>query len=226
MALTLHFGCASLVHQELDPKLHYKRDIRIKVGDQEFEGAGVLPRADSYKIEIKAKGKLDLLTISSCHREFSAEKVSGGIFSDGRSYKYEYRPVPGIEDTRMCPLDIGGYEEAKGRHSWAFIDFVTKEATLQASVLCNGALQPPGVVTVCQSKAGLIQVIRFPVPVVVSPDPGCELGDKEHPATTDNMTFEFPIRLGKCVYLFKARDRQIHRHTAIGYESILIRGEP
>lgn len=205
--------------QGLDENMVYRRDAALKVNGVSADGTFVASRAPKYRIEISTKGNLDLLTITTCHREFSAEKLRSGFFGKNR-FEYEFIPVEGIEDVGGCPLAIGGYEAEKGRHSWAFVDFETPEATLPARVLCNGTDRQSRGVSICQSREGLLERIAFDVPVEVSPDPGCPL-----PPSIDKKLFEYPVNKGLCVYAFLARDGRFHRLTTIGYEGIVIRGE-
>lgn len=213
-------GCAS-VPQTLNQNLFYKRDMDIEVNGFKGEGVLVVPLSEVYKFDITSSGKLDLFTFESCHREESKEKAGqGGLFGDRKRVKLDYKPNPGIEDQGGCPVRLGGYEQDKGRHSWAFIDFETKEAKLPAVVKCNGSTWNSRGVTVCQSKAGLLQEIDFPVEVIVNPDPGCPM---ERPA--DLKKYSFKISLRECVYNFmeKQAPHREHRLTTVGYESILIR---
>ena len=94
--LALLASCSS-VPQVLDTNVFYRRDLPVTVvyevkvsnpetvptvGGNHFEGSGVLNNASHYTFIISPKGgaKMDLLTITTCHREFSGEKLSSGFF--------------------------------------------------------------------------------------------------------------------------------------------------
>jgi len=227
-------GCSSLVtepSQQLDPNTLYKRDMIVTVNGVTFEGVGVAPMLDVNQFHIIARGDLNLFVMSTCHRETTKESawnvqttVPDGLFGWGskkvdstREATFSYKPVVGIEDGIACPLELSGFDKA-GRHSWAFVDFVTKDMTLPGKIGCNGASRDFVGVEACQSRSGLYQTIDFPVPVMVSPDRGCEL-----PAQ-DSGRFKFPVNKGKCVYIFKeVKGPRLARITTIGYESILVR---
>lgn len=206
-------ACAS-VRQELNPDLFYKRDMSLEVNGVAGPGAVVAPLTRVVNIKGKAAGNLDLLTITTCHREYSAEL-------SGNDFKYTFTAVEGLEFDRFCPIEIGGFEKKQGRHSWGYIDFVTTAETLPATLRCNGEEIKGKTVTTCQSRFGLLQEIIFGEPVDVRPDKGCEL-----PMPDDRMTFVFPLAKKKCVYAFVtwANPKRIHRLVTLGYESILIRG--
>lgn len=206
----------------------YRRDMAINVDGVIYDGVGVLPARDVYKIHVQAQGNLDLFTFETCHREEVTEKawnVEGTerwLFfkrkiEKKREVKLEFRATPLEKD--YCPIILGGYEEKGGRHSWAFLDVQTKEAKLAAELSCNGEFRPSYGVSVCQAKAGLVQSIKFLVPVKVNPSAECDLGKSE------GDFFEFAISRGQCVYAFKSADGQIHRLTTIGYDQVKVRNQ-
>jgi len=217
--LWLIAGCSS-VPLKLDPKVMYKRDMKISFDGQSYSGVAVLPDKASHEITIETKGKLDLLTITTCHREFTAENLSsGGIFGKNK-YTFLYAPIPGIED-EYCPIDIGGYEALKGRHSWGFLDMKTKGENVEALLHCNGELKNVSGVSVCQSKLGLVEKINFSQEMAVAPSENCKTM-----ISPDLKSYEFEVAPGVCVYKFRSRDNQYHRLTTIGYEDIVIRENP
>jgi len=204
-----------------NPDKVYRRDMIITINGQTSEGVLVVRRAPIYQINVESKASLDLFTLQSCHRETLITDVKeSGIFARRSRVRLNYTPSAGIEDTGACPLQLGGYDKSQGKHSWAFVDFETPAETLEAQVFCNGDSSVNNGVSLCQSRAGLIQRMVFEKPVMVSPDPGCEL-----PAAANNIAFRFPIQKGICVYLFVEIDNphRAHRLTTIGYEEILIR---
>lgn len=220
LAALLCFQTACSVPQKLDPGTVYKRDMRLRVNGQRGTGTLVVPRASKYEIEIEARGKLDLFTLTTCHREVAAEEAwDKGFFKSKKEISTSFIPAMGLEYGNYCPVHFGGYEKSKGRHSWAFLDFETPEATLPASIKCDGRVYQSRGVTVCQSRAGLEQEVIFPVPVRVLPDPACPMV-----SGLADQVFRFPIVRDHCVYAFKEKTgKRVHRLTTIGYEQILIR---
>jgi hypothetical protein len=216
----LFLAACSNTDQNIDIKNYYRKDMTVKINGKKATGMVVAEPAPSYKIEIKAKGKLDLLTITSCHREVIKEHAGeGGLFGNRKKAKYEYIPVQGIETRYPCPLYIIGYEEQKQRHSFGLIQFESSEYTLIANVICNGKLTHATGASVCQSKAGLIQEIKFINSVNTSFDKDCAI-----PIPQDNKRFVFEIPEGECAYVFEDKSSgELHHLTTYGYNKILIR---
>ncbi len=211
-------GCAD-VAQQLRPDLFYQRDVRMRVNGESFQGVGVPLPSSRYRIEVSGAGKIDLVTFTSCGREFKYEPKTSGWFSQGNTYTYDFTPLQSIEDRTTCALDVGIYEKVGGRHGWGLIEFETDE-TVPATVFCNGEVKVFGGVSVCQSREGLIQKIVFDRKVKHSPDEKrCD-----NFKTTDEITFENVLPKGECNYQFCDRDGNCHKHVSLGYESILIRG--
>lgn len=206
----------------MDPDKIYRRDMALKVNGRAAEGVIVIPRASSYSFEIEARGKLDLFTLQSCSRELIIDAPkSDGIF--GKKTKLAFTVTPDdLEVQSACPFELAGYSKDTGKHSWAMVDFETPFERLPAKLNCNGVKIASGGVSLCQSRAGLIQRIEFAEDVVFSPDKDCEI-----PASKDNKVFEFPLRVGYCIYAFmtKKGEAKVHRLTTIGYEDIILRGE-
>lgn len=214
-------GC-STVAQRLDPKVHYRRDIDLVINGEKFEGVAVPKPSERYEIKIRMKGgaEANMLTITTCHREIVMDEPKTGFFARN-TVTYNYQPIKGIEDGTGCLIDIGAYNK-EGRHAWATIDLVSRLDTLSAMVKCNGDSTSAGGVSICQAKTGLIQKVSFPERVKVSPD-------NEHcnvMKSADGQNFEYVIPRGECSFYFGTKDGKFHRHTSMGYESILIREAP
>jgi hypothetical protein len=214
----LGLGCTTVRHNA-DPNVFYKRDMYIRINGDLFKGVAVAPLSHRYKFEITAKGKLDLFTFSTCHRDIAIEEAGeDGIFGNSRRVKYRYVPANNLEKHGMCPVLLGGYEKSRGRHSWGFVDFQTPERTVKATISCNGEVKETNGVSICQSKAGLIQKIMFEKEMIVSPDKKCPM------KKTKGLFFEYAINVGFCVFEFmEVESGNLHRHSTFGYEKILLR---
>lgn len=231
--LILFGGCSFFeppeVNQNLETKNFYRRDMVINGR----EGVAVLALSDKVSFHIEARGNLDLFTMVTCNQSQTKEKawnvkqkVRSGLFGWGRKLvdkqreiKFEYRPNE-LEKDGYCPIEFGGYEKDKGRHSWGFVDFQTPDATLPATLLCNGERIASKGVSICQSRAGLIQRIKFAEAVKVFPDVACNIGQ------TEGVVFEFELPRGQCVFRFRSTvTGREHRLTTLGFEKILIRGD-
>lgn len=231
MALT---ACASqaVENQELKTNKFYKRDMIVTINGTTFEGVAVAPMASKYDFHVEARGDLDMFLMTSCHKEEQKEKgwnvkkkVRSGLFGWGskkidlkREVKFSYIQNS-LEKDGDCTLELGGYENRKGRHSWAFIDFESEKYRLPAKMNCNGRTIKSKGTSVCQSRNGLIQDIEFPEDVIVADNNKCGIVAKKA------RRFEFPIPLGKCTAIFasKTLPTKFHKLTLLGYESLLIR---
>lgn len=216
-------GCAGLsVSQELDPKVYYKNDIKFVVNGMKGRGAIVVPLAKSYEIEITTPGKIDLIKITSCHRQVSTEDIPSGWFETGKKYKYTYTPNEPMENTGSCHLRVEAYEKGvEGRHSSGIIEFETPDEKLKARIQCNGVTSDRAGVSVCESWEGLVQSITFETQVKQYNNlERCRLEGSK-----DGKSFTFPMKNRECVYLFVSEDGQKHRMQTIGFEEVAIRSE-
>lgn len=219
--LALCCSCSTLqaLSNKAAPDTFYKRDMKITVNQTTGEGAIVVPFGAEYHFDIEAKGKLDLFTFQTCHREITKEKAGeGGLFGDKKRVKMVMVPVKGFEDVKTCPVELGGYEMARGRHSWGFVDFEHPSMLLNADVKCNGKAIVAHGVSVCQAREGLIQEISFNEDVRISPVERCPL------EKISERVYRHRSPVGRCVYAFVGKaSGQVHRHTSLGYEAILVR---
>jgi len=215
-------SCAT-VHQELDPEIYYKRDMQIKIDGEKYEGVAVIPNTKENEIEFKSAGKLDLFTFSTCHREITQEEAH--TFLNKKKVKLKYAPSSPDEFSGSCPIQVAGYD-IKGKHSFAFMDIKTKDATLPATIYCNGKILKNVGVSICQTKYELIERIVFTTEVVVSPENAKKDFCKNIVfETTDNKSFKFKMPRRECVYNFMeiAEPHREHRLDTIGYEEIPLR---
>ena len=205
-------GCSS-TQQKLDPLIYYKRDMEVRVNGFESIGTLVVPKDDEYKIRAKFRGKGDLVTLKTCHREVEVEKV-------GWRETFNFIPNKGIEDDGSCFLEIAAFEHKKGRHSWSLIDFETDLYKLPAQVKCNGSTYNSRGVTICQSKEKLVQEIVFPEDVELSEKAKCF--DRIEKPVGRRWLFHTPNR--ECTFIVRGKDSgRLHKVLLIGYEKIIIR---
>lgn len=219
LALLGLFSCASLVDQRINPDIIYRRDIEVTINGKTFYGTGVANRADKYEMTIKARGVINMLTISTCHREHQFEFKDPSFFQKGNVVTWTYIPVKGIEDVKGCMMEIGAFEKNKGRHGWAAIDFNNGFESVPATLMCDGQIRNVGAVSICQAKYGLVQKIVFDRRMKVAPDRDeCKIL-----RTLDEKTYTFQMPDAECTYYFGDENGKFHRLTLIGYQSILVR---
>lgn len=199
---------------------YYKKDMKISANGFKGTGTLVLPKTANYNFEFESYGDLDLFTFATCHREISKEEAGEkGIFGNKRKTKVAY--APNTMEITACPIDIGGYDADKGRHSWGFVSIETEKHTLPAAVQCNGESYNSRGTTICQAKTGLVQSLSFENEVVFVLDKACV---DLKPVYKDKV-FTFQMPRGTCVNYFKEVKvpNRIHELTTFGYEKILIR---
>jgi len=212
----------SLVNQKLDYNKVYRRDIKLEVNGETFDGVAVPSRSISYRIKMQAYGKIDTLIVKSCSRDVQLSKPSSGVFSSKKKYVYVYEPLQGLEDSASCALEIGAYEEKKGRHGWANIYFQDKKHSLFAELKCGGkhSFEVTKSASVCQGSVGSFQKISFQERVKVSPiREDCKIMQ-----TKDELNYEYIMPRGECVFYFGSKSGDFHTHTTFGFEEILVRG--
>lgn len=209
---TFATGCAT-VTENLSDSVAYKRTIHLSVNGYYTDGMIVLPKAASYHIEGSSPGGFDYLLISSCHREYDAEK-------QGDTFSFDYPPTPGIEDNRACPLHIHGFEKIKGRHSFGFIDFENDRDRLPAESDCDGNHKTWTGVGNCQGPVGAFQRVVFPTEVYsASARAECKIAEP-----VDLKTYLFKVPLGECVIEFEERatPHRTFRLNTYGYQETVV----
>jgi len=205
--LLLITSCSS-IPQTLNTETIYKKDLKFWVNKKLISGVGVVPRAIAYDIYIeKEKGKIDLLTLTTCHRSIQ-------ISEEGSKASYQLMPSE-IEASSGCPLDLGAYD-AKGRHAWGYLLFESDKLRLPAKILCNGDVTISQGASICQSQIGTIQKLIFSNSVKALASDGCKI----EKVGTD---FEYEMTKNFCYYAFIDDNGLVHDHTAFGYEQFIIR---
>lgn len=204
--------------QVLDPTTFYKRDLALSINGIEHVGVGVVKAAGNYEIIVKPRSEIALLLIRSCHREDAFEKISPGWFGNNQ-FKYQYKPEPGLEIGRVCPLRIDTYDSKQGQNSWAFVEIEDAQYRLPFRVTCNGSDSAFTGVGTCQSKRALVQKIQFNEPVRFAPP----LPDNCAKPKKVGDAYEVEASLGECLYIFDSQDGKLGRLVLIGYDGILVR---
>lgn len=228
--LLLFYGClASAPLQELNPTVYYINDICVtynidKKNTMSFCGVGVLPDSTSYDLVIENDGKLNLFSMTSCHREKTTENSDKGIFKKDGVIKINYEPT--VEKGKACPLYVAAFNK-QGKNGWGTIFFEHSRYQLKANIECNGEKNVANGVSVCQSRHGLIQRIVFDNEVVpVKPVDGPAERKEPCPVlpSKDNRVFEFSMPPRECTYGFVEKEtKKIHMLNTIGYEQLLVR---
>lgn len=209
--LAILFLLPACVTQPLSVDSIYRKDLMIKHGKMQYSGVAVLEKDYRYDLTFVFPKKPSKVVISTCHRYEVFE-------NPGSALKYTYFPEKGIEQDELCLFEIGAFD-ANGQHAWGMIDFKSPTETMLGALSCNGVgVAPFEGVSVCQSKAKLIQGISFFEPVKSAASEGCPA-----PQTADGKSFIIETSRGKCLYVFKGGEA-LHRLIMFGYDDVIIRG--
>jgi len=220
VVLYLLAACQSLP-QPIDTKKTYQQDMVVEVNGVKGEGAFVVPSSQSYAIRIDVRGGIDLMVVKTCNREIKIDKpVKSGWFSRRGRMEFDFVPNQREKDA-ACPLELQALNES-GKNSFALVAFESVKYNLSANLECNGASIVSRGTSVCQSRAGLRQIISFPVEVHQGVASGnCGLSEK-----VEGKELSFILKPGFCNYLFMEKNPPYkkHRFYTIGYEDFIVKG--
>lgn len=212
LLLSLFFSCSNLP-QKLSPEVFYNYDLQIN----NVKGAGTIPFAERYTFDITAPADMDLLSITTCHREFYDQPKA-------KTYSYAYTPL--VEKNRFCPVYFSAYNR-EGRTSFGMVLPEDPKRTQKATLQCNGKINSPVGTAVCESKAGLITILTFPagmktLPPVTGPSTRTEPCPPMAEGIRQVYEFHHPAR--ECIYRFEnASNGARFVLYSIGHEQIIVR---
>lgn len=231
------WSCALPKTQGLDTSAHtYRHQIELEVwvdgksvpppDGRRFDGYAVVPYGHLYNFKIRHSAKMDKVFLTTCHREIEENRA-------GKSERFPYMPKA---NERLCDLKIAAYNMDGGEHGFAYVSFENDEYKLPFISECNGG-QPIEFrgVGICQSKAGLIQYLKFSEPVDMVSERICEKHDLQCLAlpkscarfsTKNGLDYEYTIEYGRCRIMFlsfEGEDR-VGKFTTIGYDRPIIKG--
>jgi hypothetical protein len=208
------------------PLYKYRADVRITTQGKSINGMISVPRAEGpVRIQIDSPVKMDLVRVSSCNRDWLAEKVTkrvGWWNEVGTQLIFDYEPND-VEEERFCPAYIQVFDD-KLLTSWGFVGFVSTEK-LKARVSCNGDEYHTIGLDSCQSLYGFEQGLQFQVPVKYVTRGPCAVTKKDEynlrvRATAPGFCLVTVCEADKCT----TEPEKGFKFVLLGYEEILIRG--
>lgn len=220
-------SCASVQPQKIarGPLYSYRAELSITLGDRQFDGLAVT-KLMPVDIGIKSLVSMDRIQVTSCARQNICE--NGGFcdpqFSidrdwwtgSGKSATYHYEPNE-AESKGVCPLYIEVYSKAD-LTDWGMVAFRTDE-TLPAKLACNGSGISFAGLSICQTKNGLDQSIKFDRVIKgFASEPGCHMTQDQVDATK----FWLRPEMGFCKAVFSDGVNE-HRLLLLGFDSVLLR---
>ena len=241
-------SCVTTSIQKLNPATYYKNDIcfEYKTGkkipvsgsnDDLFSGQTVdevvkfckprvLPYKDSYALKVIGYDNLNFFTIMSCHEEQTSENPDRGIFKKNGVVNIVYKPT--LDRDLKCPVYVSAYSKRE-KHAFGMLIFEHPYFKLKSTVKCNGDIDTFNGISVCESRADLVQNITFDEEVEkVKPVSGAAERTLPCPEleSKDSKSFTFNIPPRECIYQFIGKKSGLlHRFYTIGYEDIIVRGD-
>ena len=184
-----------------------RADLVFETEGVTYDGVALVERRTSRKFRVTPPKDTAEMIVTTCHREtFHVAKTP---------WEFTYQPAMWLENWDSCLLSFTAVGKAGVNHT-ALVDFTSNE-TLPAKVNCNGErLDYPRGASLCQSRAGLVQLISFDVPVQVKWPARCAAPYTERGVTKD-WRWYVELSKGLCVYSFKSDDDKYHRFTTRGY---------
>ena len=192
---------------ESNPEAYHLKDLTIIHGSTLIKGFGVLPAADSYTLTLESRKEAELVRVSNCHRDVVFRDI------DDERFVYTYTPN-GLIENGSCLLQFTFLDE-KGFHQFGAISFIGDE-TLPAVLSCNGALIEYRGASVCQRKSGTLHVAEFAEQVEVTSSKSCEA-----PTSENGRIWQYSIKKGFCLFLFKNERGEFHKLTTFGYNDFM-----
>ena len=210
--ILLSVSCSEL-QMKLSPEVFYRNDLQIN----QIFGSGTVPNAKEYPFNITSYSDMDLLTVTTCHREYSAQPKA-------KTASYVYRPQ--LEEHYFCPVYFSAYNR-EGRTSFGLVIPENPKHTQEAILECNGKIKSHKGIAICESRAGLKQKISFPEKMLpAKPVNGPAERKEDCPVIAPNATqvWEFSLPNRECLYQWKnSSTGATFQLYTIGYEQIIVR---
>jgi hypothetical protein len=177
--LVLLCSCATGVLPTTAPTKTYELMLSGTIDGAAFQGIGVGSNTTSHQMTISSSIAVNYFTMESCHRSTQAGNVIPANpwydwSTDSKSFSFAYNQAPTIEDSGECILRFCAYSNTVGSPpvACAVVDFKNAYYALDYENICNGAdgNTTGGGTALCHSQVGLIERVRFPVPVMVAPE--------------------------------------------------------
>lgn len=214
-------GCNSVLPDRILQKMPINDDIwcpdLIVNG---YQGTAVLDLQRDNELEISSPIDLEYFILRNGKRTRTKERemrIERGIFNlpigwdrslrhRDRTFKFTYTPNAKEKDAALEMIGV----DSNSRQSVAYVDWNSKDRTLEANVYCNGTVYRSKGTTLCASFMGDEQHIDFLEPVVYTyQSPDCIY------FPSAGQQFMWAKAGGQiCTHLFRAKDK-IHRLTTI-----------
>ena len=138
----------------------------------DFTGVGIGSAAKNHNIVITSPVDVNYFQLQSCHRsEQYPDFITTGWFNNNHSKQVSYNEADTIEDTGDCIVRFCAFSKTVGAPPAAcgMLDFHNPKYVLPGENICNGVNGNFTGTAFCHTQIGLIERIKFPVPVQVAP---------------------------------------------------------
>jgi hypothetical protein len=209
----------------------YRPDLRITVDSVAFEGRAVTAISDRTAIQVDSLVNIDRVEVSSCSRHDVCQVKAGELACDPsrfavdttwfgnakRKMVYWFQPNDRERRDACANLTIAVFDK-NALAAWGHVVFRdSPQDNFPARFSCNAREWAFKGTSVCSTKIGYIQAIKFDEPVDNwRADDGC------HMRKLSNQEFEFQPGLGWCNASF-FRGLKFHEVIINAYDEVLIR---
>lgn len=194
------------------PQVNNRATLQFEAESQKFEGTAVIDRKSNINFTFHVPKDTVQFTVTLCNGEEYFPRPE-----NGKPVKWMYIPTMYVGNLKSCFLTATAITKV-GETSIGLIEFRQGlEETLPAVSKCNLRTLNKTGAELCQSRAGLLQVIEFDTEVVYSElTPGCSKLEKAFGA----YSYQYNISEGFCVYKFMDKAKRQFRLTTFGYTTI------
>lgn len=193
----------------------YELTLKLNLDGVDSHGIAMASAARDHTIKITSRYDINYFIAQTCHRwEKKEDIIDQGWFPDTKMWSYGYSAAPTIEDTGDCPMRVCVYSKTVGAPpvECAVVDNMNARYTLEAQNICNGSFPWNHGKSICHTKAGLIERVKFKEPVFTAdPLPVPQGGDVNQKyfiknqcvgKFIDDLTWEYYVPENECYIIF------------------------
>jgi len=181
-------------------------DLEFSIDGVAYKGLAVVPHKAYREFKFTLPKDTERLFITTCHRRVR-------IFSPTTNpYVFVYQPRPLVENVGSCLMKVESLTKL-GAIKSAVIDFTSEKENMEAYNTCDGVTIKTVGATLCQSPAGLKQMIQLSEGSDVVAREGC------NPMECTGIYCYYLMNTGDCVYrAVGLKSGKVHRITTRGYQ--------
>ena len=206
-------GCTNQTVKTEKPYYNYHPEMQIGLGGRHYRGLAATKLSGPIAIQITSPITLDRVEFSTPGRHEVIRNFDPGWFSDvTKVMTYNYVPTAYEMETNAS-LHIQAFSSGVQK-AWGMVMF-RQEEQLKGHIDCNGEGWNYSGVSVCATKAGLEQQLKFEVPVIYEAGPNCTIKQSE-----DKKSFLVRSGIGWCRAVF-SDSQNFHTLDLLGYDEVI-----